>query len=313
LSPHPEGIRAGGFKLLRHRAEPASTQLRFPLLHTGFGERSLPPRINHSGRQRFPRGSAARTQNLPRPRNRADSLRKSPRDLLRVTVDGVEKPGEAEAQHRPQEEHPEHHLLLERSHEIHVGPQHGQDPQAEEQNETCRERSERAVRQTWQELGERIRRRAGRNPAPDILGTLGRTRGCPGRGLLAEAVVTAESGHGQVQGEEPLPVPAFQRKALRSFPVLALAERRQSHKPAPSPAPGPRCEDAPRSLLTHGAPGALGHLVTELPACTGRGRGTDPRREALVTQRTPSTAQGRSVHGDQAPLQPQGRQTLPVT
>jgi len=55
-----------------------------------------------------------------------------------VTVDSVEKPGEAEAQHRPEEEHPKHNLLLERSHEVHVGPQHGQDPQAEEQHKTCR-------------------------------------------------------------------------------------------------------------------------------------------------------------------------------
>lgn len=45
--------------------------------------------------------------------------------FLRVAVDCVEKPGEAEAEHGSQEEHPEHHLLLQRCHEVHVGPQHG--------------------------------------------------------------------------------------------------------------------------------------------------------------------------------------------
>lgn len=47
------------------------------------------------------------------------------RHFLRVAVDGMKKPGEAEAEHSSQEEHPEHYLLLQRSHKIHVGPQHG--------------------------------------------------------------------------------------------------------------------------------------------------------------------------------------------
>ena len=55
-----------------------------------------------------------------------------------MTVDGVEEPGEAEAEHRPQEEHAEHHLLLKRGHEVHVRSQHGQDSQEEKQHKACR-------------------------------------------------------------------------------------------------------------------------------------------------------------------------------
>ena len=55
-----------------------------------------------------------------------------------MTVDSVEEPGEAETEHRSQEEHPEHHLLLEGGHEVHVWPQHGQDSQEEKQHETYR-------------------------------------------------------------------------------------------------------------------------------------------------------------------------------
>ena len=62
-----------------------------------------------------------------------------------MTVDSVEEPGEAEAEHRSQEEHPEHHLLLERGHEVHVRPQHGQDPQEEKQHKAC-SRGERSLR-----------------------------------------------------------------------------------------------------------------------------------------------------------------------
>lgn len=36
-----------------------------PQFHTGLGGRSLPPGIKHLGTRCFPRGSAARTQNLP--------------------------------------------------------------------------------------------------------------------------------------------------------------------------------------------------------------------------------------------------------
>lgn len=54
-----------------------------------------------------------------------DLLGEGARHLLRVAVDGVKEPGEAEAEHSSQEEHPEHHLLLQWGHKIHVGPQHG--------------------------------------------------------------------------------------------------------------------------------------------------------------------------------------------
>lgn len=59
-----------------------------------------------------------------------------------MTVDGVEQPGKAETQHCSEEEHPEHHLLLKRGHEVHVGPQHGQNPQEEEQHKTCSQHTE---------------------------------------------------------------------------------------------------------------------------------------------------------------------------
>lgn len=49
-----------------------------------------------------------------------------------MAVDGMKEPREAEAENSPQEEHPEHHFLLQRGHEIHVGPQHGQCAQTKE-------------------------------------------------------------------------------------------------------------------------------------------------------------------------------------
>jgi hypothetical protein len=48
-----------------------------------------------------------------------------------MTVDSVEEPGETEAEHRAQEEHPEDHLLLQGSHEVHIWSQHRQDSQKE--------------------------------------------------------------------------------------------------------------------------------------------------------------------------------------
>lgn len=45
--------------------------------------------------------------------------------FLRVAVDCMKKPGEAEAEHSSQEEHPKHHFLLQRGHKIHVRPQQG--------------------------------------------------------------------------------------------------------------------------------------------------------------------------------------------
>lgn len=53
-----------------------------------------------------------------------------------MTVHCVEEPGEAEAEHGAQEKHPEHHFLLQRSHERYVRPQHGQGAQTEEQDQT---------------------------------------------------------------------------------------------------------------------------------------------------------------------------------
>lgn len=55
----------------------------------------------------------------------ADLLGEGARHFLRVAVDGMKQPREAEAKHSSQEEHPEHHFLLQRGHKIHVGPQHG--------------------------------------------------------------------------------------------------------------------------------------------------------------------------------------------
>lgn len=53
-----------------------------------------------------------------------------------MTIDGVEEPGETEAQHCTQKEHPKHHLLLERGHEVHIWSEHGQDSQKEKQHKT---------------------------------------------------------------------------------------------------------------------------------------------------------------------------------
>lgn len=47
----------------------------------------------------------------------------------------MEEPGEAEAKHSTQEKHPEHHFLLQGSHERHIWPQHGQSAQTEEQDQ----------------------------------------------------------------------------------------------------------------------------------------------------------------------------------
>lgn len=59
-------------------------------------------------------------------------LGESSRHLLRMAVDGMKEPRETEAENSPQEEHPEYHFLLQRGHEIHVGPQHGQCAQTKE-------------------------------------------------------------------------------------------------------------------------------------------------------------------------------------
>lgn len=54
-------------------------------------------------------------------------------DAFRVTVDRVEEPGEGEAEDGSQEKHPDHHFLLDRSHERHVGPEHVHQTQTEEE------------------------------------------------------------------------------------------------------------------------------------------------------------------------------------
>lgn len=54
-----------------------------------------------------------------------------------MAVDCVEEPGEGEAEDGSQEEHPDGHLLLERSHERHVGPEHVHQPQTQEKQTAC--------------------------------------------------------------------------------------------------------------------------------------------------------------------------------
>lgn len=55
-----------------------------------------------------------------------------------MTVDGVEEPGEGQAEDGAQEKHPDHHLLLDGSHKRHVGPEHVHQAQAEEEQAACR-------------------------------------------------------------------------------------------------------------------------------------------------------------------------------
>lgn len=69
-------------------------------------------------------------------------LGEDPGDALRVAVDCVEEPGEGEAEDGSQEEHPDHHLLLDRSHEGHVGPEHVHETQTEEKQTACGGRRE---------------------------------------------------------------------------------------------------------------------------------------------------------------------------
>ena len=51
-----------------------------------------------------------------------------------MTIDSVEESGEAEAEHCIQKEHSPNHLLLQRSHEVHIWSEHGQDSQKEKQH-----------------------------------------------------------------------------------------------------------------------------------------------------------------------------------
>lgn len=55
--------------------------------------------------------------------------------FLRVAVDSVKEPGEAEAEHGTQKKHPKHHFLLQRGHEVHVGPQNGVRAQTNKQDQ----------------------------------------------------------------------------------------------------------------------------------------------------------------------------------
>lgn len=63
-----------------------------------------------------------------------------------MAIDGVKEPGEAEAEHCAQKEHPENHLLLQGGHEVHVWSEHGQDAQKEKQHETYRREKKKGVR-----------------------------------------------------------------------------------------------------------------------------------------------------------------------
>lgn len=60
-------------------------------------------------------------------------------DALGVAVDGVEEPGEGEAEDGSQEKHPDHHLLLDRRHERHVGPEHVHETEEEKEQAACGE------------------------------------------------------------------------------------------------------------------------------------------------------------------------------
>lgn len=55
---------------------------------------------------------------------------------LGVAVDCVEKPGEGKAEDGSEEEHPDYYLLLDWSHERHVGPKHVHEAQTEEKQTT---------------------------------------------------------------------------------------------------------------------------------------------------------------------------------
>lgn len=58
-------------------------------------------------------------------------------DAFGVAVNCVEEPGEGQAEDGSQEKHPDHHLLLNRSHERHVGPEHVHETQTEEKQAAC--------------------------------------------------------------------------------------------------------------------------------------------------------------------------------
>lgn len=62
-----------------------------------------------------------------------------------MAVDGVEEPGEGQAENGPQEKHSDHHLLLDRSHKGHVGPEHVHQTQTEEKQTACRERRDEGI------------------------------------------------------------------------------------------------------------------------------------------------------------------------
>lgn len=60
-----------------------------------------------------------------------------------MTVDRVEEPREGEAEDGSQEKHPDHHLLLDRSHKRHVGSEHVHEAQTEEKQTACKKRENR--------------------------------------------------------------------------------------------------------------------------------------------------------------------------
>lgn len=55
-----------------------------------------------------------------------------------MAVNCVEEPREGEAEDGAQEEHADHHLLLDRRHKRHVGPEHVHQTQTEEEQTACR-------------------------------------------------------------------------------------------------------------------------------------------------------------------------------
>lgn len=63
-------------------------------------------------------------------------LGEEPGDSFWMAVNCVEEPGEGEAENGSKEEHPNHHLLLQRCYERHVWPEHVEDSQTQKEYTT---------------------------------------------------------------------------------------------------------------------------------------------------------------------------------